>query len=137
MADEQQKFWQAVQADPRYPPEAYEFLCHALTHTQRRLGRVPVPGDDPRHALDKHVSGPELCEGVRQYALQQFGPMAFAVFRQWNVRATGDVGNMVWHLVERQVWHRAPGDRLEDFHQLYDLERALGAEAPIELGGLP
>ncbi len=137
MADEQQKFWTAVQADPRYPPEAYEFLCHALAHTQRALGRVPAPGDDPQRALDKHVSGQELCEGVRQYALQQFGPMASVVFRQWNIGATADIGHMVWHLVEREVWHRSPGDRLEDFHDNFDIALALGADAPIELGGAP
>ena len=137
MADEQQRFQAAVRADLRYPPEAYEFLCRALAHTQRQVGRVPVPGDDPRQALVKHVNGPELCEGARQYALLQFGPMARAVFQQWRIAGTGDLGNMVWHLVERGVWHRSPGDRLEDFQNLYAVEQALGRDAPIELGGLP
>ena len=137
MADEHQRFWQAVQADGRYPPDAYEFLCRALAHTQRSLGRVPEPGDDPRTALHKHVSATELCEGLRQYSLQQFGPLSLAVFRRWNLGGTRDVGNMVWHLVDRGVWHRHPGDRIEDFEQVYDFELAFGDEAPIELGGVP
>ena len=33
---------EVVRQDPRYAYEAYEFLFHALNHTQKLLGREPV-----------------------------------------------------------------------------------------------
>lgn len=39
------KFFEIVREDPRYAPEAYEFVCDAVTYTQERLGRVPLDED--------------------------------------------------------------------------------------------
>src|SRR5439155_8017341 len=66
---------EVVRRDPRYAYEAYEFLYEALNHTQKMLGRLPVPeqaqGPEPQH----HVSGQELLAVVRDLALREFGLM--------------------------------------------------------------
>ncbi len=97
-------------------------------HTQKRLGREPSPAlaegeaaSEPKH----HVSGPELLEGVRMLALQEFGLMARTVFRMWGIARTDDFGDMVFNLVEAELLSKTPGDRREDFCNVYDLDEAL------------
>jgi uncharacterized repeat protein (TIGR04138 family) len=136
MSDERARLFAAAAADKRYPIEAYEFLCHALTYTQGYLNRVPDPTVSPEDAIDKHVSGRELLDGVRRFALEQFGPMAYIVFQTWGVKRTGDIGNMVYHLIDSGVWFRSPTDQPEDFHDLYDFEQAFLRDAPLELEDL-
>ena len=74
--------------DPRYSREAYLFVREALDHTQKVIGR------DNRGTV-RHVSGQELLGGIRDFALNQFGPMAKTVLEEWNVRTCGDFGEIV------------------------------------------
>ena len=107
-------FYDAIEAivarDPRYRPEAYSFLMLGLGYTVARL-------DEPRH-----VSGRELLEGIRLYALEQFGPMARTVFEHWGVRETLDFGHIVFRLVDAGLLGKTEDDRLEDFDGVYDFE---------------
>jgi len=49
----------------------------------------------------KHVSGQELLEGIREYALKEFGPMVTdGFFEEWGIRSCKDFGEMVFLLVE-------------------------------------
>ena len=122
----------AASTDKRFPVEAYEFLCQALMFTQEALQRVPAGNIRPEDAPDKHVSGQELLEGVRRFALEQFGPMAYIVFRQWGVKNTGDFGKMVYHLIDSGVWFRSETDQIEDFTDLFDFERAFVHESTLD-----
>lgn len=90
--------------DPRYQPEAYEFVRDALDFTQRSLGK------ESSHAV-RHVSGQQLLAGIREYALAQFGPMAMSVLEEWGVRSCQDFGEIVFNLVEsRAAPPFSPGD---------------------------
>jgi uncharacterized repeat protein (TIGR04138 family) len=118
-----------LERDPRYAPEAYEFIFQALHHSQQMLDRAP-PEDqarEPGTAVDAkhHVSGPELLEGVRDLALQQFGRMARTVFRMWGVNRTADFGEIVFNLIEAGLMSKTDQDRRQDFHDVYDLDEAL------------
>jgi uncharacterized repeat protein (TIGR04138 family) len=128
---------EVVQRDPRYAYEAYEFLFHALHHTQKMLGREPPESreDEPAVNVDKrhHVSGPELLEGVRDLALREFGLMARTVFRQWGVQRTDDFGEMVFNLVEASLMSKTDEDTRADFHDIYDLDQALVQDYQISL----
>ena len=65
-----------VQEDPRYCKEAYNFVRRALDFTLKGLGeRAEEKG--------KHVSGGELLIGIRDYALDQYGPMTMTLFDHW------------------------------------------------------
>ena len=55
--------------DPRYQRDAYLFVREALDHTQKTIAK------DPRGRI-RHVTGQELLAGIREFALEQFGPMA-------------------------------------------------------------
>ena len=56
---------QVLKKDARYHREAYYFLREALDHTQNRIGK-------PKKGEIRHVTGQELLEGIRQYALHQY-----------------------------------------------------------------
>jgi uncharacterized repeat protein (TIGR04138 family) len=107
---------QLVVQDPRYSKEAYGFLREALEFTQKRRRKS--------RAASTHVSANELLEGFREYSLQQFGPMGLTVLEYWGVRSTGDVGRMVFNLIEAGVFGRAADDRIEDFENGFSFEEA-------------
>lgn len=102
-----------------YDPEAYWFLREGLDRTMRRLGR--------EGAKDRHVSGRELCEGLRDYALEQYGPLALLVLTQWGVYETADFGTMVMSLVDAGVFGKRGGEGKADFDHVFSFEEAFAA----------
>lgn len=137
MATHQTLLSDVVKRDPRYPYEAYEFVFGALAYTQEWLDRVPaepVGNDDP--GPQYHVSGPELLEGARRFALREFGLMARTVLRRWNINRTDDIGAIVFNLVAANLMTKQASDTHAAFHDLYDLDQALVAGYRIELDEL-
>lgn len=103
--------------EPRYHADAYRFLREALDYTVKLF-------EKPNAGPARHVSGRELLEGIRQFALEEFGVMAHRVLRHWGIRRTEDFGRMVFQLVELGVLGRTENDRLEDFAGGYDFDAA-------------
>ena len=106
-----------VAADPRYHRDAYVFLRDSLDYTtkqQKKIKGAPV----------RHVAGPELLDGVRQYALKEFGPMVPTVFGYWGLRCCEDVGHMVFNLIGAGIFGKTEDDSIEDFKNVYDFEEA-------------
>ncbi len=104
-------------ADNRYSREAYFFVREALDHTQRQIGRPPR--DEVRH-----VTGQQLLEGARDYALSQYGPMALTVLEAWGIRAGEDIGEIVFNMVEAGLLAKTDQDSREDFKGGYRFEEA-------------
>ena len=119
-----------ARADERYALEAYEFLCHALAFTQKTLGKTRAAKGADDQAC--HVRGQDLLDGIRQFAIEQFGMMACVVFRVWGVESTSDFGKMVYTLIDAGLWHKSPEDRLEDFDDYYDFEKVFIKNYRIE-----
>ena len=106
-----------VASDPRYQRDAYVFLRDALDFTTKQQKKV-------RGATVRHVSGPELLGGVRQYALKEFGPMVMTVFDSWGVHSCEDIGNMVFNLIDAGIFGKTEEDSIEDFKNVYDFDEA-------------
>ena len=106
-----------VASDPRYGRDAYVFLRDALDFTTKQQKKI-------KGATVRHVAGPELLEGVRQYALQEFGPMVMTVFSCWGIHCCEDIGHMVFNLIEAGIFGKTEEDSLEDFKNVYDFEVA-------------
>jgi uncharacterized repeat protein (TIGR04138 family) len=106
-----------VASDPRYARDAYVFLRDALDFTTKQQKKI-------KGATVRHVAGPELLDGVRQYALQEFGPMAMTVFSFWGIHCCEDIGHMVFNLIEAGIFGKTEKDSLEDFKNVYDFEAA-------------
>ncbi len=114
--------------DPRYELAAYLFVHEALEYTVRALGRN-APGLTP---AQRHVSGQELLNGMREYAAQMFGPLAPAVFRSWRVRRTEDFGEIVFNLVEHGLLGKTEKDAREDFAGGFDFDTAFEGPFKVE-----
>lgn len=114
----EQSVFSILKREKRFDPHAYFFLKDALDFTLKRVAEQN--GGQPRH-----VTGQELLEGFRDLALDQFGPMASTLMREWGVRQCQDVGDMVFHLIEEQVFGKQDSDRREDFSGNFDFEDAL------------
>jgi uncharacterized repeat protein (TIGR04138 family) len=122
-----------VRRDPRYAYEAYEFVFAGLTHTQRLLGRVPKEEEGANPGPQYHVSGRELVEGIRDLALSEFGLMARVVLRMWGINRTGDIGEIVFNLVEENLMSKTDQDSRADFQDIFDLDQALVHDFRIQL----
>jgi uncharacterized repeat protein (TIGR04138 family) len=122
---------QKTQVTPlRYHANAYRFLFAALRRAQQNLGRAQSPGADDEQA---HISGPELLDGIREFALQQFGLMARTVFHCWSIHTTDDFGRMVFDLIERGEMRKTDSDQLTDFSEVFDFEDALDHQYRIDV----
>ena len=103
-----------------WPPEAYEFVRHGLQDTARRVHEHM----DALHEQDRHVTGQELCLGLRDFAINRFGLLAPMVLELWHIHRTEDFGRMVFALIEVGEMQRRPEDSLEDFCGVYDFREA-------------
>lgn len=126
------KLMDLTRDDPRYAYEAYEFVCEAVTFTQDQLDRLPHEEDDPD--TDYHVSGAELVRGACELAVLEFGMMAPVVFRTWGITCTDDIGRIVFHLIEANRLSKSDRDDPDDFHDLFDLDKALTAGFELTIG---
>lgn len=107
-----------LEKDPRFTREAYHFVREALDFTQELIKRR---GESlPRPALGHHITGKELLDGIRDFALAQFGPMTCSVLAEWGVTRCEDFGAIVFNLVEHQILSKTDNDRPEDFSGGYD-----------------
>jgi uncharacterized repeat protein (TIGR04138 family) len=127
------KILELIREDPRFTYEAYDFVCDAVTYTLKRLGRASE--DDPDS--DRHVSGAELLRGACELAVREFGMMAPVVFRQWGIRTTDDVGAMVFKLIQAELLSKSDQDEPDDFHDLFDLEKALSEGFDLTISDKP
>ena len=108
---------QILAKDPRYQRDAYLFLREALDYTQKLVGKE-------NGGKVRHVTGQELLDGIRQFALEQFGPMTLTVFEEWGVRNCGDFGEIVFNMLEIGLLAKTEKDSRADFQDGYDFEDA-------------
>ncbi len=106
-----------VSNDKRYGIEAYTFLREALDHTQKGVAKA--------HKNEtRHVSGGELLQGIRNYAITTYGPMTITVLEEWGIRRCEDFGELVFNLVEHGLLSKTENDSREDFQNGYDFDTA-------------
>lgn len=105
--------------DTRYDRDAYLFLRDALDFTIK-LRKKSKEGTG-------HVNGPQLLDGIRLYALKQFGPMVVTVFHYWGIARGDDFGEMVFNLIEAGSFGKSETDSIEDFKGGYDFHDAFVA----------
>jgi len=104
--------------DSRYDKGAYHFMRRALDHTLKQVM------ESESIQTGRHVSGQELCDGIREFALEQYGPMAMTLLNNWGIRSTEDFGEIVFNLVEYGVFGKTEKDSREDFKTVFDFEEA-------------
>lgn len=103
--------------DPRYPVDAYSFLLEVMDDAVKTL-----LSQDSKHV--KQLSAAELLDGIRRYAVDEFGPMAYTVFNEWNIHQTTDFGNIVYNLIDAGRLGASATDRRTDFDNVYTFDEA-------------
>jgi uncharacterized repeat protein (TIGR04138 family) len=137
---------QLLRRDRRYKLDAYLFILESLQYAQDSLGMGEEPasedlepargGQEPdakprpragrtrKRQAERHLTGQQLCEAARQYALQQYGYMARTVLGAWGIRSTADLGEIVFNMIEIGQMRKTRKDRREDFHDVYEFDDA-------------
>jgi uncharacterized repeat protein (TIGR04138 family) len=124
--------WQTMRANAGpYPPQAFAFVQEGLRHTVEAI-RASEP-DLPEHG--RHVSGQELCIGLRDYAINQYGLLARTVLDRWHIRRTDDFGRIVFAMVDAGLMRKTDEDSFDDFKGVFDFDESFetvrAAKAPV------
>ena len=129
MLDPSHPILELIKKDSRYSFDAYVFVFESLNYAQNELemGEEVLSEEteeSQQKAPERHVTGQQLCEAIRQFALEQFGYMAKDVLASWGIHSTGDFGEIVFNLIRIGQMRKTPKDRREDFDDVYDFETA-------------
>ncbi len=106
-----------TQANPRYHRDAYYFVREGLDQSQRTA--MKNGKESPRH-----VTAHELLSGLRVYGLAQYGPMTMTVLAEWGVTQCEDFGEIVFLMIESQLFSKTENDQREDFKGGYTFHAA-------------
>jgi uncharacterized repeat protein (TIGR04138 family) len=102
--------------DPRYTRDAYLFVREALDYTQKSIAKSA--------RRIRHVRGQELLAGIREFALEQFGPMAKTLLEEWGIHRCEDFGEIVFNMIEVGWLAKTDKDSRADFQDGYDFDEA-------------
>lgn len=125
--------WQSIRARAAaFPEPAFQFVREGLSHTVKMIhglddaAPAPAPGEP---APSRHVSGPQLCMGLRDMAVERYGLLAKTVLRRWGLRGTDDFGVIVYAMIDRGEMRSSNEDAFEDFKGVFDFDEAFEAQA--------
>lgn len=125
------KILEIVREDGRYTAQAYAFVFESLDHTMARLGRER----DRRRDGDRHVTVPELVSGMRDFAIEQYGPLARAVLHSMGIFDTSDFGEIVFGLVGKGLLNKQESDTREQFAHVFDFRAAFAEGVALARAG--
>jgi len=117
---------EVVDAIGVYPADAYLFVQQGLNYTVEKIHKETDP------EASHHVGGRELCDGLRELALNNWGLLARIVLSRWNITSTMDFGRIVFAMVEHDLLQKTDEDTIEDFRQVYDFRAAFESNYLIE-----
>ena len=132
MTDESFSLLQLVNQDPRYPLAAYGFVREALAYAadSMELGAEPYDAELDVETVvhlarrERHLTGQQLCEAIRQYALNQFGYMAKVVLKNWGIDRTSSFGDIVYNMIGVGIMKKSSHDKRSHFDDVFDFDEA-------------
>ncbi len=118
-----------LESDKRFKLEAYKFVREALlfAHENLELGKSESVENDESNP-PRHVTGQQLCEACRLYAIEQYGYLAKMVLSKWGVHSTSDFGELVYNLIRIEQMRKSDTDRREDFDDVFSFDDAFEPE---------
>ena len=118
---------QVVEEMGLYPIEAYEFIHSGLAYTVQKMHGSTAKIEEKLKKGERkslHVSGRDLSQGLREFALLRWGMLARTVLKRWNITRTDDFGRIVFALVENGHMSKTENDTLDDFKNVFDFATA-------------
>ena len=129
MKGQTQLDWGAIrERAAQFPDEAFQFVRDGLAYTSKL-----VHGESPRRCAEeadgkRHVTGQQLCMGLKRLGTERYGQLAKAVLAKWGVRRTEDFGVIVYALIDRNELRQCERDSIEDFKGVYEFDEAFGPQ---------
>jgi len=118
-------FWDSIRPlAGRYPPAAFSFVLEGLRHTVRSIRKADAADPKSAEGDSRHISGQELCLGLRDFAIDQYGLLAKAVLVTYGITRTEDFGRIVFILVEAGLMRKTEEDHIEDFEHVFDFDES-------------
>jgi len=111
----------AIARRTNYSIDAFHFVQRGLEFTVEQVHGDPDPEADP---MSRHVSGQALCQGMRDFAIQEYGLMAKTVLGHWNITSCENFGEIVFALVEANLLAKTDNDSMDDFRDAFDFDAA-------------
>ena len=133
MTDDSFSLYQLVNQDPRYPIEAYWFVREALAYAADSVELGAHDFNDPEFdaesaaqqaCRERHLTGQELCEAIRGYALNQFGYMSKIVLKNWGIDKTSCFGDIVYNMISVGIMKKSSHDQRSHFDNVFGFEEA-------------
>ncbi|MCE9592002.1 MAG: hypothetical protein K8S99_15955 [Planctomycetes bacterium] len=142
----------------KYPLDAFIFIQNGLEFTTRRVYGETVPaadapgkaaspkkgpeivipksaaaadGKEPEQRVERHVTGRQLCMGLRDFAIEQYGLLARTVLRRWRINSSEDFGHIVFAMVDAGLMGKTDDDTIRDFTDVYDFETAFAPQLEL------
>ncbi len=128
MNDDPHPIFQLLQTDLRYQLNAYQFVRDALAYAQEVL-----PDEESEDENEPHLTGQQLCEAIRLFAIDQFGYMSKTVLNNWGIQGTSDFGEIVYNLIDIGMMKKSETDQREHFAEVYSFEKAFVEDFQINL----
>lgn len=109
-----------------YALDAYLFVEQGIGYTVKA-----VHGERKSPEQDMHVTGQQLCQGLRDLAIERWGMLAGTVLRRWGITGTMDFGRIVFALVQNQLLSKTEQDSIDDFRDVFDFRTAFDGQYQI------
>lgn len=120
--------WPAIRSRAAmFPEEAFDFVREGLRHTAQSIHGGEDPAELPEDR--RHISGQQLCMGLRDFAVRRYGMLAPTVLGRWRVRQTEDFGTLVYALIDRGELRASSRDTIDDFKGVFEFTDAFGCGA--------
>ena len=138
MSDDSFTLYQLVAQDKRYPVEAYQFVREALSFATDSLALgeqydVESEFSDADHLTlrERHLTGQQLCEAIREYSIKQFGYMARIVLKNWGIDQTSCFGDIVYNMIDHGIMKKSSRDRKSHFDNVFCFDEVFESQFEI------
>ena len=124
----------AIARESEYALDAFVFVQRGLEHTVREIhGTLAAEEPEISHEEieSRHVSGSDLCLGLRDYAIAEYGLLARMVLKHWRITSCEDFGNIVFEMIDAGLMHKTEEDCIEDFIGVFDFRNAFTPELQL------
>ena len=129
MPEENFLIFQAVAQDDRYPVEAYQFVREAMAFADDTVEMDQYSFDSgvteeivAVRSQERHLTGQQLCEAIRRYAMNQFGYMARIVLKNWGIESTSSFGDIVYNMIDAGIMKKSARDRRSHFDDVFTFD---------------
>lgn len=126
-----------IAEDAGYPVDAFLFVQRGLDFTVKRIhGEEAAHGisydeDEDEVPQSRHVSGQQLCMGLRDFAKREYGLLARGVLARWNILQSEDFGRIVFAMVDGGLMHKTQEDTIQDFIDVFQFDEAFNSSLQL------